>query len=116
MFQRIVHRILNPVWLALLALPLLAVPLPSSRALRRPSVCLFLLLILTCGFLVFPARAQNCSESIIFADDFESDPSSRWTIEPRVNQSLPPSPLATGRGFIHCPTVAPAQPSSPPTL
>jgi hypothetical protein len=38
------------------------------------------LLILSCGFLVFPVRAQDCSGSTIFADDFESDPSSRWTI------------------------------------
>ena len=56
-------------------------PIPVSRELRRPNVCLFLpLLILFCGFLVSPARAQNSCQSIIFSDDFESDPSSRWTI------------------------------------
>ena len=60
MLQRTVKLIFNPVWLALLAVPLLAVPLPGSRVLRR-RVCLFLLLIFSCGFLAFPARAQNCS-------------------------------------------------------
>jgi hypothetical protein len=55
--------------------------IPVSKALRRPRVSLFLLLlILSCGFLVFPVQAQVCRQSIIFADDFESDPSSRWTI------------------------------------
>jgi len=80
MFQRTAKLILNPVWLALLAIPLLAVRLPSSRVLGRPRVCLLLLLILICGFLVFPARAQSPCQSIIFSDDFESNPSSRWTI------------------------------------
>ena len=52
-----------------------------SKTLRRLRVCLFLLLlILSCGFLVFPVRAQDCPGSTIFADDFESDPSSRWTV------------------------------------
>ena len=37
------------------------------------------LLIMLCGFLVFPVSAQVCQQSI-FADDFESDPASRWTI------------------------------------
>ncbi len=46
-----------------------------SKALRSPGVCLFiLLLILSCGF---PVRAQRSTQSIIFADEFESDPSSR---------------------------------------
>ena len=61
-------------------------PSVDARALSEllfltlaPRVCLFLLLILTCGFLAFPVRAQT-SQVIIFADDFESDPSSRWTI------------------------------------
>ena len=90
MLQRTVKLIFNPVWLALLAVPLLAVPLPGSRMLRR-RVCLFLLLIFSCGFLAFPARAQNCSESIIFADDFEADPSSRWTIS---RESTDPSTFA----------------------
>lgn len=54
---------------------------PVSKTRQRPRVCLFLLLlILSCGFLVFPARAQSPCQSIIFSDDFESDPSSRWTI------------------------------------
>src|SRR5215203_3339316 len=51
-----------------------------SKALPRPSVRLFLLLIFTCGFLAFPVRAQECTGSIIFAEDFESDPSPRWTV------------------------------------
>jgi hypothetical protein len=55
--------------------------IPVSKTPRRPRVCLSLLLvILTCGFLAFPVQAQECSQSIILADDFESDPSSRWTI------------------------------------
>jgi hypothetical protein len=37
-------------------------------------------MLIWCGFLVFPVRAQDCPQSIIFADDFESDPSSRWTV------------------------------------
>lgn len=60
-----------------LALPAITV----SDALRRPRTCLFLLLlILFCGFFVSPVQAQGCRQSIIFSDDFESDPSSRWTI------------------------------------
>jgi hypothetical protein len=52
-----------------------------SSALRRTRVWLvLLLLILSCGFLGYTARAQECTRSIIFADDFESDPSPRWTI------------------------------------
>ena len=54
--------------------------IPVSKTLRRLRVCLFLLVNLSCGFLGFPARAQDCPQSIIFADDFESDPSTRWTI------------------------------------
>ena len=51
------------------------------KALRRTPACLFLLLLITsCGFLVFTVRAQECPQSIIFADDFESNPSSRWTV------------------------------------
>src|SRR5215204_4051377 len=51
-----------------------------SKALPGPSVRLFLLLILTCGCLAVPVRAQDCTGSIIFAEDFESDPSPRWTV------------------------------------
>src|ERR1700752_3221871 len=40
-----------------------------------------LLLILFCGFLVSPVRGQECPQSILFADDFESNPSSRWAIK-----------------------------------
>ncbi len=59
------------------ALPAISV----SRIPRRPRVCLFLLLlILSYGFLCFPVRAQDCPQSVIFADDFESDPTPRWTI------------------------------------
>jgi hypothetical protein len=36
--------------------------------------------MLSCGFLAFPVQGQDCPQSIIFADDFESDPSARWTI------------------------------------
>src|SRR5688500_11824375 len=39
-----------------------------------------ILMLILCGFLGFPAQAQDCAQSIIFADDFESDPSARWTI------------------------------------
>ena len=50
----------------------------SFRSL--PPVCLFLLmLVMSYGFLAFPVRAQS-RQVIIFADDFETDPSSRWTI------------------------------------
>lgn len=59
------------------ALPAISV----SKALRSSHVCVFpLLLILSGGVLVFPVRAQVPRQSIIFSDDFESDPSSRWTI------------------------------------
>ena len=54
--------------------------IPVSKTLQRPRVCLFLLLLILCGFPVFTVRAQDCHQSTIFADDFESDPSSRWTI------------------------------------
>jgi hypothetical protein len=53
----------------------------SLKKLPRSRASFFLqLLVLLCGFLVFPARAQTSCQSIIFSDDFESDPSSRWTI------------------------------------
>jgi hypothetical protein len=60
----------------------LALPtIPVSDALRRPRVSLFLLLlILFGGVLGYPVRAQVPHESLIFFDDFESDPSLRWTI------------------------------------
>ena len=59
--------------------PCLAIPV--GNALRRTRGCLFFLLsILSCAFLVVPVRAQQCHQSTIFADNFESDPSSRWTI------------------------------------
>ncbi len=52
-----------------------------SETLGRPRLSLFLLsLILSCGAVVFPVSAQVPRQSIIFADDFESDPSARWTI------------------------------------
>lgn len=52
-----------------------------SKTVPSPRVCLFLLLlILSCGFAVFPVQAQRCAQSNIFTDNFESDPSSRWTI------------------------------------
>ena len=54
--------------------------IPVSKALRSPRLCLLLLLILACGCLPFLVRAQHSTESIIFADDFESDPASRWTV------------------------------------
>ena len=54
--------------------------LSAISSSKKPRVCLFLLLILTCGFVAFPVRAQECPQSVIFADDFESDPASRWTI------------------------------------
>ena len=62
-----------------------------SNALSRRSVCFSLLLVLTCGFLAAPGQAQDCSESIIFADNFESNPSSRWTIS---RESTNPSTFA----------------------
>ena len=47
----------------------------------RPSVPpLFLLLTLLCAFTALHVRAEGSSQSTIFEDDFESDPSSRWTI------------------------------------
>ena len=47
----------------------------------RPSVPpLFLLLTLLCAFTGLHVRAEGSSQSTIFEDDFESDPSSRWTI------------------------------------
>src|SRR5689334_2987240 len=53
----------------------------GSKALRRHRLCLFLLLMIwSCGGLGFPVRAQVPRQSIIFFDDFESDPSSRWSI------------------------------------
>ena len=52
-----------------------------SKTVPSPRVCLFLLLlILSWGLLVFPVQAQRCAQSTMFADNFESDPSSRWTI------------------------------------
>jgi hypothetical protein len=52
-----------------------------SKGLPRPRVCLFsLFLILSCGVYAFPVLGQVPRQSIIFFDDFESDPSSRWTI------------------------------------
>jgi hypothetical protein len=54
--------------------------MPVSKTQQRPRVCLFLLLILSCGVLVLPVRAQVRRQTVIFADDFESDPSTRWTI------------------------------------
>ena len=56
------------------------IPVSKTPQRLRAFCVSLLLLILSCGFLVFPVRAQVCSQSIIFADDFESDPSSRWTI------------------------------------
>jgi hypothetical protein len=53
---------------------------PFSKTLWATRVCLFMLLFLICGFLASSAQAQDCSDSVIFADDFESDPSPRWTI------------------------------------
>jgi hypothetical protein len=55
-----------------------AIPLRTTR--HRPHVCFFFLILMLCGFLVSPAHAQECPQSIIFADDFESNPSPRWTI------------------------------------
>lgn len=52
-----------------------------GKSLQRPRVsCFLLMLILSCGFHVSSVRAQSCHQSIIFADDFESNPSSRWTV------------------------------------
>src|SRR5215813_5452004 len=63
--------------------------IPVSKALRSLHVCRFLvLLILPCGFLVFAVCAQVPRQSIIFSDNFESDPSSRWTI---IRESTDPS-------------------------
>ena len=60
--------------------------------MKNPLPDLFiLLLILCCGFLVSPVRAQHCTQSTIFADDFETDPSSRWTIS---RESTDPSTFA----------------------
>ena len=47
---------------------------------QRQRIYLFLLMLVLCGFLVSPVRAQDCPQTLIFADDFESDPSSRWTV------------------------------------
>jgi hypothetical protein len=56
-------------------------PVPVNKLLRRPGVCLFLLLLISLGGVgISSVRAQSCNQSLIFADDFESDPSSRWTI------------------------------------
>lgn len=76
-----------------LTLPVILVlaAIPVSKLLRRSGVCLLLLLlILSCGFPL-SLRAQNCPQSIIFADDFESDPSSRWTVS---RESTNPSTFA----------------------
>ncbi|MGQ0760936.1 MAG: choice-of-anchor Q domain-containing protein [Acidobacteriota bacterium] len=35
---------------------------------------------MSCGVLANSAQAQRCTQSTIFADDFESDPSPRWTV------------------------------------
>ena len=45
----------------------------------RPSWLFLVFLILSCGSLVFPVNAQVCQQPI-FEEDFESDPSPRWTI------------------------------------
>jgi hypothetical protein len=64
----------------------------SLNKLARSRVSFFLLLlVLLCGFLVFPAPAQSPCQSTIFSDDFESDPSSRWTIS---RESTDPSTFA----------------------
>src|SRR5215471_16843076 len=74
MYHRNVKQSFKPFVSTLLAVP-------GSKSLRKPPVYRFLLLlILSCGFHAYPARAQDCPGSTIFADDFESDPLSRWTI------------------------------------
>jgi Right handed beta helix region/Thrombospondin type 3 repeat len=89
MFHRTVKLTFKSFLRALLAIHLLAVlpafrhclVIPVSNTLPRTRLYVFLLLMmLSCGFLVFPVRAQVSHQVIIFADDFESDPSSRWTI------------------------------------
>lgn len=70
------------------------------KAPRRRPACLFLLLLITsCGFLVFSVQAQDCPQSIIFADDFESDPSSRWTI--RRESTDPSTFVARDWTWVH---------------
>src|SRR3954447_3396659 len=91
MFHRNVKLTSKPLILTLLVIRHCSL-IRVSNTLPRPRVWVFLLwLILSCGFLVFPVRAQECTQSIIFADDFETDPSARWTIS---RESTDPSTFA----------------------